>query len=55
MEAIKSCQQSNEQFTVSVIFCIYPFPTPHQSAARTIFPHNLPFMPSFLFNFGLNY
>jgi len=55
MEAIKSCQQSNEQFTVSVIFCIYPLPTPHQSAARTILSHNLPFMPSFLFNFGLNY
>jgi len=47
MEAIKSCQQSNEQFTVSVIFCIYPFPTPHQSAASTIFSYNLPLMPSF--------
>jgi hypothetical protein len=47
MEAITSCQQSNEQFTVSVIFCIHPLLTPHQSASRTIFSPNLPFMPSF--------
>ena len=52
MEAIKSCQQSNEQFTVSVIFCIYPFPTPHQSAARTILPYNLPLMPPFYLILG---